>query len=183
MSNILIPTQAAGYVAWTIVDNLLLSPLRNIPGPKLWAISQLPYSYLSLSGEGHLRMRELHAKYGDMVRVAPNQVAFADPRAWKDTMGHRRMGQLENARDPIVYALSATGLIGPISTEEHGAQRRILSHGFSAQSLLEQQPLIQQYVDLLVQRLKENSQSGERSLDVGLINSCLHNLPRSSTMT
>lgn len=111
-------------------------------------------------------MRELHEKYGDIVRVAPNQIAFVDPRAWKDTMGHRKMGQLENSRDPVVYKLSATGLIGPISTEEHGTQRRILSHGFSAQSLLEQQPLIQQYVDLLIQRLKENCQGGARALDV-----------------
>lgn len=149
--------------------NLFLSPLRTIPGPKLWAISQLPYSRLSVSGEGHIRMRELHAKYGDVVRIAPNQVAFVDPRAWKDTMGHRKMGQLENLRDPTVYMLSGTGVIGPISSEAHGAQRRILSHGFSAQSLLEQQPLIQQYVDLLIERLKENSQGGARALDVGAI--------------
>lgn len=149
--------------------NLFLSPLRTIPGPKLWAISQLPYSRLSVSGEGHIRIRELHAKYGDVVRIAPNQVAFVDPRAWKDTMGHRKMGQLENLRDPTVYMLSGTGVIGPISSEAHGAQRRILSHGFSAQSLLEQQPLIQQYVDLLIERLKENSQGGARALDVGAI--------------
>lgn len=122
-----------------------------------------------MSGEGHIRMGELHAKYGDVVRITPNQVAFVDPRAWRDTMGHRKMGQLENNRDPKVYTLSGTGLIGPISPEQHGAQRRILSHGFSAQSLLEQQPLIQQYVDLLINRLQENCQGGARALDVSFV--------------
>lgn len=147
--------------------NLFLSPLRNIPGPKLWAITQLPYSRITLSGQGHIRMQELHAKYGDVVRVAPRQVIFTDPQAWKDIMGHHKPGELENSRDPQFYLLSATGLFGPISTAQHGAQRRILAGGFSAQSMLEQQPLIQQYVDLLMDRLKENCQAGARALDVG----------------
>lgn len=111
-------------------------------------------------------MKKLHETYGDVVRVGPNQVAFTDPGAWKETMGHRRTGQLENSRDPVFYALARDGLIGPIGSEEHGRQRRILSHGFSAQSLMEQQPLIQQYVDLLMQRLRENCQDGTRALDM-----------------
>ena len=150
----------------SIIYNLFLSPLSKVPGPKLWAITQFPYSRLLVSGQGHKRMQKLHEKYGDVVRVAPNQVAFIDPRAWKETMGHRRGGQLENIRDPIFYNTSRKGLLGSISSEEHGQQRRILSHGFSAQAMLEQQPLIQQYVDLLMQRLKENCQDGTKALDM-----------------
>ncbi|ROV94286.1 hypothetical protein VMCG_08645 [Cytospora schulzeri] len=163
---ILVAVLLAGYVIASIIYNLFLSPLSKIPGPKLWAISQFPYSYLMVSGEGHKRMQKLHEKYGDVVRVAPNQVAFLDPRAWKETMGHRRARQLENGKDPVFYALAKRGLIGPISAEEHGRQRRILSHGFSSQALMEQQPLIQQYVDLLMQRLRENCQDGTRALDI-----------------
>lgn len=111
-------------------------------------------------------MLRLHERYGDVVRVAPNQVAILDPRAWRETMGHRRAGQLENGRDPVFFGLSRGGLIGPVGSEEHGRQRRILSHGFSAQSLREQQPLIQQYVDLLMLRLRENCQGGDRALDM-----------------
>lgn len=163
---ILVAVLLAGYVISSIIYNLFLSPLRKVPGPKLWAISQLPYSSMTISGEGHKRMKKLHETYGDVVRVGPNQVAFTDPAAWKETMGHRRTGQMENGRDPVFYALARNGLIGPIGSEEHGRQRRILSHGFSAQSLMEQQPLIQQYVDLLMQRLRENCQDGTRALDM-----------------
>lgn len=111
-------------------------------------------------------MSEIHEKYGNVVRVAPKQVAFLDPRAYKETMGHRKAGQLENIRDPQHYTLSGKSIIGSISSEDHGRQRRILSHGFSAQSLAEQQPLIQQYVDLLIQRLHENCQAGAKALDM-----------------
>lgn len=119
-----------------------------------------------ISGDCHKQMVKLHQQYGDVVRVAPGQVAVLDARAWKETMGHRRAGQLENGRDPIFYALASKGLLGPVGSEEHGRQRRILSHGFSAQSLGQQQPLIQQYVDLLMLRLGENSQGGDRALDM-----------------
>ncbi|KUI70157.1 Isotrichodermin C-15 hydroxylase [Cytospora mali] len=154
------------YSISSIIYNLFFSPLRKIPGPKLWAVTQIPYSHLMVSGKSHERMRELHEKYGDVVRVAPNQVAFIDPRAWKDTMGHRRAGQQENGRDPIFYALAKGGILAPIGSEEHGRQRRVLSHGFSAQSMMEQQPLIQQYVDLLMDRLRENAQGGSKALDM-----------------
>lgn len=33
------------YVAWVFYQ-LFLSPLRTIPGPKLWAISDIPYAVL-----------------------------------------------------------------------------------------------------------------------------------------
>lgn len=111
-------------------------------------------------------MQKLHEKYGDIVRVAPTQVSFTDPRAWKDTMGHRRAGKLENVRDPVFYNLAKGGIIGPISSEEHGRQRRILSHGFSAQAMMDQQPLIRQYVDLLMQRLKASCEGGSKALDM-----------------
>jgi len=36
-----------------------------------------------LSGEHDKHIRALHKKYGDIVRIAPNEVAIADPEAMK----------------------------------------------------------------------------------------------------
>lgn len=166
MDGWLTKRQVAGYVAWTVVYNLFLSPLRKIPGPKLWAVSQFPYSRLLFSGEAHQGVRALHAQYGDVVRIAPDQVSIVDPRLWKEGLGHRRPGRPENGRDPVAYTIWKDSIVGAITTEEHATHRRILSPGFSSQSLLEQQPLIRQYVDMLMLRLKENCQGGQRALDV-----------------
>lgn len=119
-----------------------------------------------MSGTSHTQLADLHKKYGDVVRVAPNQVSFVNPKAWKDAMGHRKAGQLENGRDPAFYKHTFPGIIGPIPAEDHGRQRRILSHAFSAQSMLDQQPLIQQYVDLLLTKLKANCNGGRQALDM-----------------
>ena len=50
--------------------------------------------------------------------------------------------------------------------EEHARLRRLLSHGFSDRSMREQEPMIMQYIDLLVRRLYENSESGTKPLDI-----------------
>lgn len=173
------PTQAVpallvvlflGYVAYSLVYNLLISPLRSVPGPKLWATSQIFYTRAVLSGRGHKTILELHKKYGDIVRVAPAQVSFAGPYVWKDVYGHRRSsGQLENNKDPVTFKMQGNGLIGAISTAEHARQRRILSHAFSAQSMLDQQPLIQGYVDLLVAKLKQASRRHGAAVPVDIV--------------
>lgn len=49
--------------------------------------------------------------------------------------------------------------------EEHGQLRRRLAHGFSDRSLRAQEPIIMNYVDLLIQRLYETSQGGTTPVD------------------
>lgn len=110
-----------------------------------------------MSGTGHKQLAELHKKYGEVVRVSPIQVSFNDPRIWKELYGHRKAGEVENPKDHAFYKLASPSVIEAETSEDHGRQRRIMSHAFSAQSLLEQQPLISGYVDLLIQRLREQA--------------------------
>ncbi len=133
---------------------LLLHPLRGIPGPKLWAASSIPYLLAWLSGRAPFIIHDLHETYGDVVRIGPNRLSFTHPDAWRDIRGHRKSGQHEHAKDPALYAISKNNILGA-TRDYHARIRRILSHGFSAKSMQEQQPLIMRYVDLLMQRLGE----------------------------
>lgn len=110
-----------------------------------------------MSGTGHKQLAELHKKYGEVVRVSPIQVSFNNPKVWKELYGHRKAGDVENPKDQTFYKLASPSVIQAETSEDHGRQRRIMSHAFSAQSLLEQQPLISGYVDLLVKRLREQA--------------------------
>lgn len=120
---------------------------------------------MQLSGSAHKQILSLHQKYGDVVRIAPNQVSLLDPRAWKDTMGHRKAGQGENGKDRIFFHDGKHSIIGS-NTEDHSRLRRVLSHAFSAQGMLAQEPLIRGYVDLLMKKLKEKSMGGTVPLDL-----------------
>ncbi|KAL2135939.1 hypothetical protein VTI74DRAFT_6167 [Chaetomium olivicolor] len=150
--------------------NLLLHPLRTVPGPKLWAATQIPYTLAWLSGRLHFVIHDLHEHYGDVVRVAPNRLSFTHPDAWRDVRGHRKNGQGEHAKDAVFYAVSKHNMIGA-AREDHARFRRILSHGFSAKSMQAQQPLIMRYVDLLMQRLRERTHAGDgsRAHEAGMV--------------
>ncbi|KAK2596439.1 hypothetical protein N8I77_013329 [Diaporthe amygdali] len=136
---------------------------RRYQGPKLAAASDLYYARMVVTGRPHERIAALHAQYGPVVRIAPTQLSFTDPSAWRDTFGHRRQGQAEHPKDPIFHAPFRGNIIGA-ERDDHRRFRRLLSHGFSAQAMMNQQPLITQYVDLLMQQLHENCGGGSRKL-------------------
>ncbi|KAJ3942874.1 uncharacterized protein N0V96_007103 [Colletotrichum fioriniae] len=110
---------------------------------------------------------ELHQKYGDVVRVAPDELAYCNVNAWKDIMGHRSAGSPTFEKALKFYRPTAEQPINIVNTNgaEHAMLRRQLSHGFSERSLRDQQPLIMKYVDLMIQRLHENC-SDEESVDL-----------------
>jgi hypothetical protein len=73
----------------TVVYNLFFHPLRKFPGPLLQRASAIPWAVQLVSGVQALRTQQLHAKYGNVVRIGPNHLSFTDPAAWKDIYGHK----------------------------------------------------------------------------------------------
>ncbi|CAI0643456.1 unnamed protein product [Colletotrichum noveboracense] len=153
----------AVYLASSVFYNLYLHPLRNFPGPLLLRATRLGFGYKLNRGTLPFDILELHKKYGDIVRVAPNELAFNNVSAWKDIMGHRTSGAPEFEKYQMFYRPVPTipSTIVSSGGKEHALLRRSISHGFSERSLRDQQPLIMQYVNLFIQRLHENCAKGE----------------------
>jgi cytochrome P450 len=156
------------YILSNVVYNLYFHPLRKFPGPLLMRASRLPYIYEFVRGVFPYRMTELHQQYGEVVRVAPDELAFSNPAAWNDVQGHRTKGQPEMEKSMRFYKPVA-GVVSDLvnaDREEHSKLRRTLAHGFSEKSLRDQEPLIGKYVDLLIKRLKEECAGGSEALDM-----------------
>ncbi|KAJ3549268.1 hypothetical protein NM208_g587 [Fusarium decemcellulare] len=153
------------YLALTAAYNVLFHPLRKYPGPILWASTRIFYTNMYLSGRGHVKILELHKRYGPVVRVAPDTLSYNHPDAWKEIRGHRKHGAGEHGKDPIFQNMNLGNIIGA-NREDHARFRRVISHGFSAQAMLEQQPIIKAHVDTLFRALKEQCAGGEKSLDI-----------------
>lgn len=113
-------------------------------------------------------MLDLFEKYGPVVRIAPNELAYADSNAWKDILGHNPKDGEENGKFTEFYRPVEETPEDIISAgrEMHGKLRRQLSHGFSDRSMREQEPIIQSYVDLLIKRLHEHSEGGTKPVDM-----------------
>ncbi|KAL7952092.1 cytochrome P450 [Trichoderma barbatum] len=156
---------AALYLVSVPVYNVWFHPLRRYPGPRLWAATRIPYTRMALSGMAHRKILELHETYGDIVRIAPDELSYSTGTAWNEVMGHRKRGQGENGKDPVFWKAQQHSVISA-DRENHARMRRTLAHGFSAQAMLEQQPLIQSYVDVLIDRLRENCDNGSRPMEM-----------------
>ena len=166
-----------GYLAASAFYNLFLSPLRHIPGPKLWAISYIPNSYKHVSGYGHKTMQDLHAKFGPLVRLAPNIIALNDVSLWKDVINKRGPNrEMMHEKDPVFFAPNANGILGA-SGAAHARLRRILGVEFSPAAAETQQPLINKHIDLLFNRIREVSRNGSNPVDLNKWYSCKSSPP------
>ncbi|KAK7717687.1 hypothetical protein SLS64_003182 [Diaporthe eres] len=102
--------------------------------------------------------QKLHTKYGPVVRIAPDEVTFAQEEAWADIFQPRPDTQLQFLKDPTWWARqpgSPNSLLSAIEPEEHAQIRRALAPAFTPRALRAQEPVLHRYVGLLVERLRE----------------------------
>ncbi|KJK60354.1 Cytochrome P450 [Aspergillus parasiticus SU-1] len=153
---------------WRIVYRLWLHPLSGYPGPRLAAVSNLPYFAWTCTGNLHLRLQELHEVYGDVIRIRPNALTYRTPEAWTDIYGHRKPGTLPFSKDPEFFMPAQAGSSHMINANEkdHTRQKRLLNHAFSERSLRQQEHLIMGYIDLFIQRLQEQARGGAESVNM-----------------
>lgn len=112
----------------------------------------------------------LHRKYGPVVRVAPDEVSFAKAEAYNDILQVRQDRQ-QFLKDPVWWKAQPgqdENLMSAINLEMHAHIRNSLVPGFTTRALKAQEPIIQKYVNLLVERLKERV-SGEQYDQGGII--------------
>ena len=67
-------------VGFNLLYNKFQPGLVNIPGPPAAAYTKFWRVYSVWRGSAHLDAIELHKKYGNLVRIAPNHVSVADPK-------------------------------------------------------------------------------------------------------
>ena len=159
-----------------------MHPLRRFPGHPAWKASHIPYTLHVLRGDLEKAevIGKMHAKYGKIVRIAPDTLAFADAKAWKgknihfggstlllltlmtDLGGHKQ-GQIPNAKDLSHFPPTPPGAIQGIITaddRDHARFRRLLSPAFSLRALEEQQSIIIRYIDQLVRGIADEATRG-----------------------
>ncbi|KFA76719.1 hypothetical protein S40288_09384 [Stachybotrys chartarum IBT 40288] len=133
-------------------------PLAKIPGPRLHAISQLPYLYHLVRGDWHQVLKQLHDQDGPAVRFTYNDVSFITAESFKTIYGHKNGWQKtfekrirrDTSIDQVDHIIDA-------SNEDHKRMRRLLSHAFSDKALRNQEDILQFYVDKFIEKLSERA--------------------------
>ncbi|PMD45048.1 cytochrome P450 [Hyaloscypha variabilis F] len=148
-----VATAFLSYIISIVIYNLYFHPLSRFPGPPLWAAFQFPFLQKMLQGRLPYRVKELHDKYGSIVRISPGELSFIEPAAWRDIYMNKeflRPPQWGN-RPPGVeaYNLISAGVA------DHARFRKAIGAAFSDKAIRLQEPIINQYVDLLIEKLRQ----------------------------
>ncbi|KAL8720308.1 MAG: hypothetical protein Q9225_002820 [Loekoesia sp. 1 TL-2023] len=138
----------------TAVFNLYFHPLAKYPGPASRAAFFLPDALSKLRGTGYKDTKLLHDKYGTVVRIQPDALSYNSACAWKDIYG-LKSDRTELAKDPAYYKKGEATNILVANQTNHNRIRKLLAHAFSDSALLEQEPILTSYFDLLVSKLKQ----------------------------
>lgn len=130
--------------------NLNKRHLSCFPGPRLWACTRAPYALSLQNGTLPKKIKALHDIYGPVVRVAPNELSFITPEAWKDIYSDKPYG-LERSEE--FYGIFGQNSIFGAGRKDHGRIRGAISLAFRVSALRGYEENIRQYVDLLVEQL------------------------------
>lgn len=102
-------------------------------------------------------VEKIHKRYGPVVRTAPDEISSALPDAWQDIYA-TRPGHNPFPKNPVWWSAQpgqADNLITVQKSEDHLRMRRLLNHGFTEAAVREQEPIVQQHMLKLVERMTE----------------------------
>ncbi|KAH8980271.1 high nitrogen upregulated cytochrome P450 monooxygenase 2 [Lactarius akahatsu] len=119
-----------------------LHPLAKYPGPIIAKSSKWWAAYVSGQGDLHRHYQSLHDRYGDVVRVGPNELSIRDPSFIPAVLGQgglpkgpywdNRPGSVVSQRDPV----------------KHLHQRKPWNRAFSSAA-------VKEYEDMAAKRTKQ----------------------------
>lgn len=154
--------------AWAIYSRTL-HPLSHVPGPFWPSVTRSWGTYHVWKGNMDVVQRALHQRYGPLVRIAPDEVACADPEAIR-TIYRTQAPLTKTAFYPIWNNEKAFGNRSDNFTETdeqlHSNRRRITNNVYSMSMVLTLESYIDKCSDLLLQRLGELADAGA-TLDLG----------------
>ncbi|KAG8995785.1 hypothetical protein FRB93_001067 [Tulasnella sp. JGI-2019a] len=149
---LLVLGSVATYVLAACVYNLWFHPLRHIPGPWYCAISPL---YLAFKDKQFVKAYVVHdllQRYGGIVRIEPNQVAFLDQSAVRLAYG----GSTKFQKSTFYKALKCNDIDNAMTILEpalHAVRRRAYAPHYTPTNLSLYQPEIHEFVNVLLDKM------------------------------
>jgi Cytochrome P450 len=144
------------YIAALSVYRLYFCPIARFPGPKLAALTLWYEFYFDviLSGRYQWKIREMHARYGPIVRISPFELHVDDPKFYDELY----VGPKARITDKYERSIQGFGrdpaAFSSIPHAIHRMRRAALNPFFSKKSVNELTPTIQAKIHQLCARLK-----------------------------
>ncbi|KAI2618578.1 putative cytochrome P450 [Hypomontagnella submonticulosa] len=142
------------YLVALVLYRLFWHPLAAFPGPRLAAITVLYEFYHDgiKGGKFIFKIKDMHDKYGPIVRISPDELHCNDP-TFIDTL--YAGGSVR--RDKYVYYTGQFGVsesvFGTVHHDHHRLRRSAINRFFSKASVAKLEPMIHEKLDKLYRQL------------------------------
>ncbi|KAK6527435.1 hypothetical protein TWF694_004424 [Orbilia ellipsospora] len=146
------------YVLLYFTYQLFFSPLAKVPGPWYCAISRFWLAKASLAGRRIFAVHELHLKYGQYVRIAPNEVSISEIESVKKIHSSQN-----NFSKPEWYGVVANGVksaFAIVDCEVHKARRKAYGSVYSNTNISLLEPVIRRHTNVCIQKIKRDLKHG-----------------------
>ncbi|KAF9000695.1 cytochrome P450 [Cyathus striatus] len=132
-------------------------PLAKYPGPLICKLTKFRFALLSLKGKQYLEYTRLHERYGDIVRVGPNELSIRNVNAVAPLMGIDGLpkGPFWDGRIPENEAVRP--LISIRNISEHARRRRSWRKAFNTSALKGYESFVARRCLQLIEKLGKES--------------------------
>lgn len=152
------------YCFSIVIYRLLFHPLSSFPGPRLAACSLWYEFYYDavLEGQWVWKIKQMHEKYGPIVRINPHELHIRDADFYNEI--YAPFGA-SSKRDKYAWWCGMAGAPGSIFAtvghEHHRIRRAPLDDFFSKRAVRELEPLIREKVQRLSDRFANVAKQSE----------------------
>ncbi|KAF2419032.1 cytochrome P450 monooxygenase [Tothia fuscella] len=156
-------TLSSLYCLVLILYRLFLSPISQFPGPKL-AASTFWYEFyydVYLQGRYTWKIKELHGKYGSIIRINPEELHIDDSTFYDQIYVNSSKRRTEKWHWSAKMFGTTTAAVGTIDHDLHRMRRAALNPYFSQASVGRLESTILSNVETLIARLRSFAGTGK----------------------
>ena len=143
-----------------VIKKAYLTPLRHIPGPFHAKFTNWGLKLRVIKGERAQYIHSLHQRYGQYVRITPDEVAISNLDAFRSI---HRIGSEFN-KSPwyakFVSDQKSPGIFAMTDPKVHAARRRLFAQQFSNSAILGYDQMVRQHAERAVSKIHRDALAG-----------------------
>ncbi|KAI1106570.1 cytochrome P450 [Jackrogersella minutella] len=154
ISQYWLPISISVILAW-VIKNRYHNGLNSYPGPFLASLTDWWRLWDVFGQRPDITHRNLHAKYGDVVRLGPNTLSFANPKALKSIYGLNKgfvKSDFYIVQQSVVKSGPLASLFSTTDNTFHAQFRRCVNSAFAMSALVGYEPFVDNTTKLFLKQ-------------------------------
>ncbi|TPX07116.1 uncharacterized protein E0L32_011011 [Thyridium curvatum] len=151
-----------------LLKNRFHNGLNKYPGPFLASLTDW-WRFWDVYGQRpEITHQKLHAKYGDVVRLGPNSLSFADPKALKQIYGLNK-GMVKSdfyiVQQAVVQGHRLSSLFSTTDENFHAQFRRCVNSAFAMSALVQYEPFVDNTTKIFLKQTEKLFAASKEACD------------------